>query len=355
MRKTNDIVLTNPIQNFTRCFVENISVGVMVWLQPFGFEYSPKCLRDIKVRAIRRQEEKVKSSFLPNIRSLVHLPFTMDGCVVQNQYNRFCNTFREVIQKISEQLTGNGVFGIESIIFTIRRNHAEQIKPMFVSGRDEHFFIFEMPSVWHIPAGADMALVSETKINKACLPKFYKFLQLELLEFKQLRRGLSPWAFSYSLISCVNNSKKRLKVISLTTLPELFSHSALAVLILVRCFITAALTASVSEEFISGRVPRPPFSRSPSNPWPRYLLNQLYTASGPYPTNSVISETRFPSAFINIALHRIRNRWHDPKRYAFSSAERSSELNTISFVFPIVFFSLFCLTRWDTQKSCHIL
>lgn len=355
MRKTNDIVLTNPSQYFTRCFVENTSVGVMVWLKPFGFEYSPKCLCDIKVRAIRRQEEKMQSSLLPNFCSLIYLSFTMDGCVVQNQYNRFCNTFREVIQKISEQPTGNGVFGIESIIFTIRRNHAEQIKPMFVSGRDEYFFIFKVPSVRHISAGTDMALVSETKIYKADLPKFYKFLQLELLELKQLRRGFSPWAFSYPLISCVNNSKKRLKVISLTTLPELCSHSALAVLILVRCFLTAALTASVSDKSIRGRVPRPPFSRSPSSPSPRYRLIQLYTASGPYPTNSVISETRFPSAFINMALHRIRKRWHDPKRYAFSRSERSPELNTISFVFPIVFVSLFCLTRWDTQKSCHIL
>lgn len=355
MRKTYKIVPANSCQNLTSCLVKQISVGVMVRLQPFGLEHSPERFGDIKVWAIGGQKEKMKSPFLPYLSSLSHDTLAMNGSIIQYDHRGFCHGLGEVIKKISEHLPGYGILGFESIIPAIRRYHAKKIEAMLIAGRHEDFLVLKVPAVRYISTGTDMALVSETKVYNASVPEFYKLLQLKLLEFKQLRRGYSPWAFSYPLISCVHKSKKRLKVISLTLLPELFSHSALAVFILVRCFLTASLTASVSEISISGRVPRPPFSRSPSRPASRYRLNQSYIASGPYPTNSEISETRFLSAFINTALQRIRKRWHDPKRYAFSSAERSSGLNTISFVFPIVFFSLFCSTLGVLQKSYHII
>lgn len=69
-----------------------------------------------------------------------------------------------------------------------------------------------------------------------CIIKFYftigikafKFLQLLFLVCVELRRGGNPWAFSYSLISCTNAPKKRLKVMSLAFLPEAFSQDSRA-------------------------------------------------------------------------------------------------------------------------------
>lgn len=146
---------------------------------------------------------------------------------------------------------------------------------MFFVGRNEYVLSFKMLSIRNISAGAHMALVTKTEINESCMPKIYKLLQLVSLQIDQLRRGYSPWAFPYTLISCASKSKKRLNVMSLTFFPVACSHSALAVLILSLCLITADFIASVSEEAMR-LGPRPPFSPSPSNPLSLYRFSQSY-------------------------------------------------------------------------------
>ena len=337
MRKSNDILSSNLTQNLTGSLVQNLLAAVMFWTKPLGLEHSPDCLGYVEMGAVGRKEENIETSFLPLLDLLCHFSFAMNGCVVKHDERRSGYPFGEFIEIIGKHGTIYGFYGIEANILTCRRHHAEDIEPLLLLYRHADILFGELPSVWHISTCAYMALVSEPKVYISSFPKIYKFLQLKDLKVYQLRRGSLPWAFPYTLISCAKTSKKRLKVDSLTCLLEEDSHSSFAFLILCRCFLTASFTAGVSFRLIRGFCPRPPFSRRPSRPSFSYRLNQSYTASLPYPTTLQISGILALSAFIMTALHRMRNRWHEPKRYALSSAARASWLSMIFFVFPIVF------------------
>ena len=123
-----------------------------------------------------------------------------------------------------------------------------------------HILIVELPAVRHIATGADMVLISKIKTNEACTPKIYKFLQVMAFELNEPRRGSFSWTFPYTFISCASDSKKRLKVESLTTLSVSSCQAAFAVFMLSRCFPTASFTFAVSADVINGFGPRKPFS-----------------------------------------------------------------------------------------------
>lgn len=353
MIKVDFIHRTNTCQNLTGCLMKDIPVTIVVWLNPLAFKHSPKGLRNVEMRAIRWQEEKVKASFPPCLSHFRDLTLAVDCSVVKYNDRGFGNTDGEIIKESGKPFPSDGILRVKAVINAIRGDHAENIQPVLPLGGNEYLLPVEMPAVRHISACAYMALVSETQVYISLLPEFYKFLQLECLYLDQLRRGDTPWAFSYTLISCASKSKKRRNVMSLTCLPDVFSHSALAILMLSLCLLTASFTAAVSDRSINGLTPRPPFSLRPSSPSLRYRLNQSYTASFPYPTNSDMVDTSTLSAFIRTALQRIRKRWHEPKRYAFSSAERSSALSMIFFVYSIVFFYSNSITLGVMQKACH--
>lgn len=353
MIKVDFILRTNTGQNLTGCLMKDIPVTIMAWLNPLALKHAPKCFRYIQMRAIRGQEEKVKASFLPCHSHFRDLTLAVNGGVVKDYDSRFVDAEGKLIKKSGKPFSGNGILRVKAVIYATRGYHAENVQAMFPLGGHEYILPVEMPAVRHISACADVAFVSEAQVYVSLMPEFYKFLQLEGLYLNQLRRGNSPWAFPYTLISCASKSKKRRKVMSLTCLPEDFSHSAFAVLILSLCFLTASFTAAVSDRSINGLTPRPPFSLRPSNPSMRYRLSQSYTACFPYPTNSDIVDTSTLSAFIRTALQRIRKRWHEPKRYAFSSAERSAGLSMIFFVYSIVFFYSNIITLGVMQKVCH--
>lgn len=336
MRKPNDIVNTDLAQNLTSSLVENLLAAVVFWTKPLGLEHSPDCLGNVEMGTIRRKIEYIETSLFPLFHLLCHLSLTMDGCIVKDNECLSGYLSGEFIKIIGKHLPVDGLSRVESEILTCRRHHTEDIETLLLLYRYADILFGELPSVRHISTCAYMALVSEPKVYMSCFPKIYKFLQLEDLELHQLRRGRLPWAFPYTLISCAKTSKKRLKIDSLTCLLQDDSHASFAFLMLCRCLRTASFTAGVSLLLISGFWPRPPFSRRPSRPSFSYRLNQSYTASLPYPTTLQISGIDTLSAFIITALHRIRNRWQDPKRYALSSAALASWLSIIFFVFPIV-------------------
>ena len=126
-------------------------------------------------------------------------------------------------------------------------------------------------SVWHIPFSTGMALIGIVERNTPVTCLSFKFLQLLYLVFVELRRGYSPWAFSYTLISCANADKKRLKVMSLASLPVACSQAALALLTHCLSSSIARRTASSSEESMMGFRPRPARVFSPSMPSSLYV------------------------------------------------------------------------------------
>lgn len=316
---------------------QGISGAIIHRSEPFALEYSPERLGDVQMRTVWREEKEEQSSFLPNRTKFSHEATSVDARIVKDNKRVLADPKRKSVKEVCDFVGGHILGGGESFISVVTVYHTENIESQSSFGRNIDILTAELPSVWHISSGADVAFISIIKVDETVLSLLYEFLQLLGLIRIELRRGCDPWAFPYTLISCAKTSKKRLKVESLTCLPEEDSHSSFAVLMLCRCFCTASFTAGVSALLISGFCPRPPFSRSPSRPSFSYRLNQSYTASLPYPTTLHISDILAFSAFIMTALHRIRKRWQDPKRYALSSSARASWLNIIVFVFPIVF------------------
>lgn len=342
MRKVDEIHISDTTQNFSGSFMKCAPAAIMVRLKPHSLKKSPDGLGDIEVWRISWEVEDVKSPFSPLRDFLCDFPFTMNRGIVKNHESMTVNSFGKVIQPLSKPLAGDGICGIKAFVITVRRNDSEDIQPVFVFGRDKHILIIELPAVRHITTGADMALVSKIKTDQTCTPKIYKFLQLMAFEFSKLRRGCFPWTFPYTFISCASNSKKRLKVESLTSLFESSCQAAFAVFILSRCFLTASLTAAVSPGLIKGLGPREPFSFRADMPSFSYRFTQLYTAIFPYLTMAAISSPFIPSALRRTPWQRIRYLWHDPNFSPFPSSVRWSAVRFNFFVFPMMCVSYFC-------------
>lgn len=356
MRKVDHIFFSDTIQDFAGGFVEFALAAIIMRLEPHSFEESPHCLRDVEVRRIRGKIENIKSSFLPLISSLGNFTFAMDGCVIQNDKGHFVNRLGIIIQPFRKFLSGYGVCGVKPFVFTVWRYHSENIESSFIVGGYVDIFIAELPSIRNIATGADMALVSEKEIDHSCTPKICKFLQLIAFELNKLRRGIFPWTFSYTFISCASKSKKRLKVASLTSRFDSFCHSDFAVLILSLWFVTASLTAGVSATVIKGLGPLIPFSLRPSMPSFSYRRTQLYTAIFPYPTMEAISSPFIPSALRRTPWHRIRYLWHEPNFRPLSNSSRCEGVKFNFFVFPIVcasYLSNRTITLGDEQIVYH--
>lgn len=339
MGKVNDIFTSDTIQNFSGCFMKCTPAAIMVRLKPHSLKESPYRLGDVEMRRIRWEVENVKASFLPLRDFACNFSFAMNRCIVKHHESRPVNPFGEIVQPFSEPDAGDGIRGVESFVFTVRGYDSEDVQPVLPFGWDRHILILELPSVRYIATGADMALISKIETDEACTPKIYKFLQLMAFELNKLRRGSFPWTFPYTFISCASNSKKRLKVESLTSLFESSCHAALAVFMLSRCFLTASFTFTVSDDVINGFGPREPFSCSAEMPSFSYRFTQLYTAIFPYPTMAAISSPFIPSALRRTPWQRIRYLWQDPNFSPFSSSVRCSAVRFNFFVFPIMWAS----------------
>lgn len=354
MRKVDHIFFPDAIQDFSSGFVEFALAAIMMGFEPHSLEESPHSLRNVEVGRIGGKIENVKASFLPLVSSLGNLTLAMDRCVVQNDKCHFVNRLGIIVQPFRKFLSGYGVSGVKPFVFTVRRHHSENIEPFLIIGRHVDILIVELPSVRDIATGADMALISEKEIDYSCTPKIFKFLQLIAFELNKLRRGILPWTFPYTFISCARKSKKRLKVASLTSRFDSFCQSDFAALILSLWFVTAFLTACVSASVIKGLGPLAPFSLRPSMPSFSYRRTQLYTAIFPYPTMAAISSPFIPSALRRTPWHRIRYLWQEPNFRPLSNSSRCEVVKFNFFVFPIVCVS-YCSNRIITLGDGQIV
>ena len=66
----------------------------------------------------------------------------------------------------------------------------------------------ELPSVWHISLGADVAFISIIKVNETVFLLLYEFMQLLGLVRIELRRGFPLWTFPYTSVSRAKADKK---------------------------------------------------------------------------------------------------------------------------------------------------
>lgn len=323
----NNVLFTNVGENVFHGGEQVMFISVVMWLNPFPFQYPPKSFGYIEVWGVRREIEYMETSVLPSLKTVLHLAALVDSGVIQNDHGLFANAKREGFHKFDKPVGVYVLLGGETMVCTIAVNHSEDVESAaFVYGHTE-VLIFEFPRIRHISLGAYMAFITVIQINETGFPLTFKLLQKFLLICVLLRRGCPFGRFSYTSKSCAIEDKKFLKAPSLICFPVAFSQAALALETLWRCFRIASLTASLSFLVLIMRLrPFPGLFFSPAIPSDWNLLTQCITRWYVCPARAPAAALLKPSALPNTMRHRIRNEWVAPFRYPFSRAHRCSSL-----------------------------
>ena len=340
-------------QSSIRGIEEQVCCGVILWSEPLGLQYPPKCLHDIEMWGVWWKEKQEQSPLLPNPSQFHGSLASVDGGVVKHDDRFLSHRKGEAVKKIHDlRCTDAGLCG-ESVIDIATADHAKYIQSCGSLGWNIDILSLKLPRIGHIPFSTDMALVAIIQIYAALRGQAFKFLQLLALIGIELRRRFSLWAFSYTLISCTNALKKRLKVMSLASLPVASCQACRALLTLWRSSAIAAFTASSSEQSIMGFLPRPGLVYKPLKPSERYLFNHEYTLMALISVSSPTASLDMPWDFSSIAWQRMRKQWLSPLRKPFSSSIRSRVDNSIVDILRLIF-STYCINITKNHNKYYI-
>ena len=329
MRVINKQRCSNRSQRSIGCVEEGIGGCVILRTYPFAFQHTPKSLCDVEVRRIWWQIEKEESPAFPHGSHLLDGAAAVDACIVEDNNDVPC--FRpegQPVEKVRHHAGGYASPGGEALIAVVPGCHSEDVEPGNLLGRDEDILPTELPAVRHIAFRTDMTLVGVEEVNLPVFGLLFKFLQLLDLVFVELRRGFSPWAFPYTLISCANADKKRLNVDTLASLPVACCQASRALSTLWRSCSIARRTASSSVQSIIGLRPLPGLVSSPLMPSSLYRFSHLLTVCCSMSTLSPTFDAAIPSDFSSTARHLIRKQCFSPKRYPFSSSRLWASVNS---------------------------
>ena len=308
---------------------ESVGRCVILWTYPFAFQHTPERLRDVEMRRIWRQVEKEESPTLPHGSHFLYDTVSVNACVVKHNNHVSCSRsegqpVEEVRHHIGCYATSRG----ETLVAVVSGCHSKDVEPGNLLGRDEHILPTELPAIRHVAFGADVAFIGVEEVYPPFFCLLFKFLQLLYLVFVELRRGFSPWAFPYTLISCASAAKKRLNVDSLASLPVACCHASRALFTLWRSCSIASRTASSSEQSIIGLRPLPGLVSRPLMPSVLYRHSHLFTVCCSMSTLLPTFSADIPSAFSSTARHLIRKQCFSPRRYPFSSSRLCASVNS---------------------------
>ena len=334
-KKANIQSVSDVSQRSVGCIEKHVSTHVVLWPYPFSFQDSPESLSNVQMRGVWRKEEDEKSSLFPYRSEFLNPPVAMYRGVVKHDKGVLVDAEGKVVKETGNFVSRHPLRSGESFILIVTGYHPEDVEPCDSLGGDEHVLSFQLPPVWHISFGAGVALVGIVERYAPFICPTFKFLQLLDLVLVELRRGYSPWAFPYTLISCANADKKRLKVMSLASLPVACSHAALALLTHCLSCSMARRTASSSEESMMGFRPRPGRVLKPSMPSSLYRFTHAFTDTKLISVCAPAFAAERPSAFRRTARQRMRKQCFSPKRNPLSSSRRCASVNSNTFDFPI--------------------
>lgn len=199
-----------------------VSRDIVCRLYPLPFELSPKSLRNVEMRGIRRQEEKVKSPFLPYLSHFLHMLASVHFGIVKH-YERvlpYCKG--EPVNEIRDAFGCHAFGGTEAMVLAVVVNHSPDIEPCAPVRWNGDVFIGKLPAVRHISFGTCEAPVSKIEINKTFTVLLLTLLQLLLLLSVELRRGCPFGRFPYTSKSCAKADKKARNVSRHASLPIAF-------------------------------------------------------------------------------------------------------------------------------------
>lgn len=291
-----------PVEGISKIFLGQ----VIVRIQAFFLQLSPKSFRYIQMRGIRRQEEQVQSPLLP-----IRDPFSydlgfVDACIIQHDK---CCTLDVKGKPFQEMQDKSGIDIIPG----------------------------NLPAVWEITLTAHTRLIPIIKIDPSFDTQGFKGLELFNLKAVMLLHWLAFRAAPYPFISSASVFKKALKVVSPTFFPLSASHCALAVRIRCRLPLMAARMESLSSfcERI-GFLPRPGLVCKPNIPSLLYRLTQLFTLMAHMPVTAPTALDLSPSALRRMPWQRIRKQWLEPSLNPCSSSLRCSGVSIGLFTRPIM-------------------
>ena len=334
-KKANIQSFSDVSQRSVGCIEKHVSTHVVLRPYPFSFQDSPECLCNVQMGGVWRKKEDEKASLFPYRSEFLNPPVAMYCGVVKHDKGVLVDAEGKVVKEADNFVSCHPLRSGESFILIVTGYHAKDVKSCYSLGRNKDILSIQLPSVWHIPFSTGMALIGIVERNTPVTCLIFKFLQLLDLVFVELRRGYSPWAFSYTLISCTNADKKRLKVMSLASLPVACSQAALALLTHCLSSSIARRTASSSEESMMGFRPRPARVFSPSMPSSLYLFTHAFTDTKLISVCEPAFAAERPSDFRRTARQRIRKQCFSPKRNPLSSSRRCASVNSNTFAFPI--------------------
>ena len=229
------------------CIKQGICGTIVHRSEPFALENSPERLGDIQMWTVWRQEKKKQSTFLPYRTEFSHELASVDARIVKDNESVLAYTERKPVKEVGDFVCRHILGSGESFISVIAVYHAENIEPQSSFGRNINILAAELPSVWHISPGADVAFISIIKVDEAVSFLLFEFLQLLGLIRIELRRGFPLRTFPYTSISRAKADKKALKVLSLASFPEACCHASFAFFTLCLSSSMALRTASSSE------------------------------------------------------------------------------------------------------------
>lgn len=78
-----DHVLFSNVGEYVFYGVEEVMfISIVMWLNPFPFQYPPKSFGDIKMWRVRRKIEYMKTPFLPSLKTVLYLVALVDSGVI---------------------------------------------------------------------------------------------------------------------------------------------------------------------------------------------------------------------------------------------------------------------------------
>ena len=317
------------------CIEKGICGAIIRRSEPFALEYPPQCLRDIQMRTVWRQEKEEEATLLPDGPKLPHEFASVDARIVKDNESILADTERKPVKEVGDLVGGHILGSGKSLIPIIAVYHTENVEPQASFGWNVDILSAELPSVWHISLGADVAFVSIIKVNETVFLLLYEFLQLLGLVRIELRRGFPLRTFPYTSISRAKADKKALKVLSEASFPEACCHASFAFLTLCLSFSMALRTASSSEQSMIGFRPYPGRVFRPVIPSDSKRFTQELTDIWVIPVCSpTCSEVR-PVDFRSTARQRIRYAWLLSLRKPSSNCRRCWSVSCITLIFAI--------------------
>ena len=158
------------------CIEEGICGGIIHRSEPFALEDSPESLSNIQMRTIWWQEKEKQAALFPYRSELPHELASVDTRIVKNNESVPVDTHGKPVKEVCDLLCRHVLGCREPFISVIAIYHTENIESQTSFGRYIDILAAELPSVWHISLGADVAFISIIKVDETVSFLLFEFL-----------------------------------------------------------------------------------------------------------------------------------------------------------------------------------